>query len=172
MGQYEIPESQNYTISYTAKIPKANVGDVVGPIIDPPSNGHRVRNDSINISPQIIVLNRQIADHLNNGEETWPNKILYGSIKIDVDPYINLYQLKYHRMTNCLHTNASTSTVNTVYGGDTFNSRLGVLDYRYTQSDEDGKNVTASYLNFLTQDSGVNYEFRHGALDPVYSYFQ
>ena len=75
-------------------------------------------------------------------------------------------------MANCGFTPTSLNSISTNYGGDTFISRVNVTDYRYKQSDADGKQIAAYHLAFSTQDTLINFEFRHGATDPKYSYFQ
>lgn len=75
-------------------------------------------------------------------------------------------------MNNCASTAASTSSLFSMYSGDTFVSRVNITDYSYFQDEDNEKFVTAYHTAFPTQDTLINYEFRHGADNPQYSYFQ
>lgn len=75
-------------------------------------------------------------------------------------------------MGNCALTATTSSTIFQSFSGDTFVGRVNLTDYSYAQSDEDGKTVEAYHFAFPTQDTLINYEYRHGSTDPQYSYFQ
>lgn len=174
--KYDLPTDQfNYIITQSVKLPKApystdaaaNHSTAVDPI-----NFLSIVNNSVNISPQFLSFERVIDDHEQNGKKSWPNKILFGSVKIDADPFNNLYNIIYKRMHNCPTTAASPASSFTAYGGDTFVSRLTVYDWDWQQVNLD-KDVNFYLMRFLTQDSGVNYEMRHGGTnDTTQSYFK
>lgn len=168
----EYPTEQwNYDIAFCGKIPKAIQGDKQGTTLQVASD-RTVHNLSYNISPIIVTLESQIAEWVTEGV-TPGNEIPFGSLKIDVDPYTNLYDINYRRAGNCTLVAASPATLFTIFSGDTFVSRVAITDYSYKQDDDEGKDIEAYHISFPTQDSGINYEFRHGSkIDPAYTYFQ
>lgn len=159
----------NYSIVSTFKLPKATYGTKTGPIIYNPTDIN-VQNLSFNTSPIIVVLEDQPEEWVNDGN-TPDDAFFYGSLKVDVDPFTELSAIQYKRMGNCALTAASTGSLFQSYSGDTFVGRVNLTDYAYYQEDSD-KSVTFINIAFPTQDTAINYEFRHGAFDPVYSYFQ
>lgn len=75
-------------------------------------------------------------------------------------------------MNNCGSTPASTASIINTYSGDTFVGRVNITDYSYAQSDANGKTTEAYHIAFPTQDTGINYEFKHSSTDPIYSHFK
>lgn len=161
----------NYDIDFTGKLPKATYGSNVGTSIHNPVEDFTIQNNSFNISPQVITLGDSVQEYVDAGE-TPIDSIIVGSIKVDADPFTNLYNINYKRMDNCAKTANSTSSIFTSYSGDTFVSRVNLTDFTYKQVDGGSKTMKAYHMAFTTQDSGLNYEMRHGSTNPVYSYFQ
>lgn len=168
--KYDLPDSNfNYIITQSLKIPRApyssTAADNISLGVDP-INSLTLKNNSVNISPQFLSFERVIEDHELNGKKSWPNKVLYGSVKLDADVFTNLYNIIYKRMSNCPDFASTTSSVMTHYGGDTFVSRLSVYDWDWLQ---DGVNRTANFWlsRFLTQDDTVAYEMRHGGTNDL-----
>jgi len=143
-------------------------GSKTGTIVYNPTDVS-VQNLSFNISPIIITLGDQLEEWVADGNT--PNDTMpYGSLKVDIDPFTELTAIQYKRMGNCPFTAVTTSTLFQSYSGDTFVGRLNLTDYAYHQVSD--KTVQFYHLAFPTQDTLINPEFRHGANDPNYSYFQ
>jgi len=160
----------NYTVSYHGKAPKATYGSRNGSYLYNQVD-RSMQNLSFNLSPLIITLDTQIDDWVTAGSSP-VDAIAYGSLKVDIDPFANLFTINYKRTGNCPSRATSTASAFSSYNGDTFVGRVNITDYSYAQTEEDGKVVEAYHMAFPTQDTLINYEFRHGAYDPVYSYFQ
>lgn len=159
----------NYAVNSTLKLPKAQYGSKLGPIIYNPTDVS-VQNLSFNISPLVVVLDDQLEEWVAEGNT--PNDTMaFGSLKVDIDPFTELTAIQYKRMGNCASTAASTASLFQMYSGDTFVNRVNITDYAYYQVDDDTY-ASAYHIAFPTQDTLINYEFRHGSNDPQYSYFQ
>lgn len=173
LGHFRLPSYPtsrvNYSIDSSLKIPKATYGSKSGAIVYNPTDVS-VQNLSFNISPLIITLEDQLDEWVADGN-TPDNIFPFGSLKVDVDPFTELTNIQYKRMGNCAFTAVNTSSQFQSYSGDTFVSRLNLTDYQYWQAGDD-KTVQVYHLAFPTQDTLINYEFRHGSNDPQYSYFQ
>lgn len=161
----------NYAIQSITKIPKAEYGSKFGTTMLVPTTNSTLQNLSFNISPIIVTLQDQITEWEDAGT-TPPDQILFGSLKVDVDVFSNLSNITYKRMGNCPSKATSPSNAFQSFSGDTFISRLNITDYSYQQSEEDGKTTEMFHMAFPTADTLINYEMRHGATDPKYSYFQ
>jgi hypothetical protein len=160
----------NYSIDSAFKVPKATYGSKTGSITYNPTDVS-VQNLSFNISPIIITLEDQPEEWVSDGS-TPNDTMFYGSLKVDIDPFTELSAIQYKRMSNCASTAASTASLFQTYSGDTFVSRVNLSDYAYLQDDDNNKTVQFYHIAFPTQDTLINYEFRHGSNDPQYSYFR
>lgn len=80
-------------------------------------------------------------------------------------------------MNNCVDVAVDTTTKFTRYGGDTATNRVSFTEFKFKQTGLPPGSITsdttAAYLSFPSQDSWVNYEFRHqSSTDVKYTYYQ
>lgn len=134
-------------------------------------------NNSINNFYQVIHTDggpyKRIVDDAGNFE----GKTYFGSIKIYKDVFNDLYSIEYKRMNNCYAPGPNPLATYTLFGADTAVNRVSFLDFNYKQTGVPPASTTfevkASYLSFLSQDTYLNYEFRHGSnTDLKNSYYQ
>jgi hypothetical protein len=160
--------------------PKSYPGAQEGNEVYEPLSNTTFINNSINTNFQIIRLNSGAAD-IQNAGGNWRGKLYYGAIYQYLDVFSNLFEVKFKRFNNCLSREGSPSTSFTMYGGDTAVSRLTMVDFNYRQTgvpvSGDSDSVTLDYdtymLSFPTQDTLLNYGFRHGSKTKrEFSYFQ
>lgn len=165
---YDSPSTKNYKLEHTGWIPKANFGEKFGNTLYDPVRDNTIINNSINMNIQLLdTTGNLVRNHLDAGGYMYPDKILYGSLRVNSDPFSNLFEIDYKKMNSCKDLNRGLAATYTKYGGDTFAARNNYVDISYTQTgtaDVDLTLETEAYLiNFLSEESGMNPEFRHGS---------
>lgn len=90
-----------------------------------------------------------------------------------------MFSIEYKRMNNCTERGElnTPSTKYTRYGGDTATNRVNITEFDWTQTGVPPGSVSYDmhtyYVSFPSQDSSVNFEFKHGASTPIdNNYFQ
>lgn len=170
--QYITPENANYPVYYYNYAPKTALG-TVPTVYSDPLNVFDFQNSSYNIDVLYLNLARQFDDFANNtdthvGGSTGENEAYYGSLKLDVEVFSDLFSITYNRMSSC--SGSAPSTIH--YGGDTFMNQLSVTDYEFTQTTgPDYKESKIYFINFLTQDDSIS-EFRNGSYEGQYSFMR
>jgi hypothetical protein len=167
--RYTSPSNKNYKIDYSAWVPKAAYGNKFGTTIYDPIRNNSVINNSINLNFQLASTMGTPALLIKDDVNNWlyKDRIMYGSLRVDSDPFAKLEEIKYLRMNSCPSKATSTSNTFTFYGGDTFLARNNWVDTSYTQTGTEASGVTLDtdvyFTSYLTEESGMNPEFRHGS---------
>lgn len=156
---------------------KAYEGAMTGTETYEPQSQTTVLNNSINNSFQFINTTSGPQTSIITASGGWMGKMYFGAVKTWRNVFNDLSAIKYKRTNNCVSNNISPLSTYTQYGGDTSVHRVHTLDYDYRQEGLPPGNVkfhtSSVYLSFPSQDSNVNYEFRHGSTSDVnQTYFQ
>lgn len=167
------------TISTNILAVKSYDGALQGTETVNPTDGTILVNNSINNNFQFIhTANGPVASVVANSGN-WRGRMYFGAIRNWNNVFANLYTIQYKRMNNCSpqESNPNPATTYTYYGGDTAVNRVSFVEFDYKQTGLPPGNVTfdtdAAFISFLSQDSNINYEFRHGSTTELKSiYFQ
>lgn len=175
--KYTSPAVKNYKVDYSAWAPKTVFGNKFGTTVYDPIRDNSILNNSININFQLTSTmgfpSLLIKDDVNN--ILYKDRIMYGSLRIDSDPFAKLTEIRYLRMNSCPSFASNTSNTFTHYGGDTFMARNNWVDISYTQEGTEDVGITmdtdAYFVSYLTEESGMNPEFRHGSTSNERKYY-
>jgi len=177
--KYAIPEKNEIiaTIMSSIKVDKTYSGALTGTESYEPISNKELVNQSVNHSYQFLHLNRTLSNSIVNNGGNWEGKAYYGSIRQTRKVFTDLFSIQYKRMNNCTDVATSLSQKFTRYGGDTALNRVSFVEFDYKQTGVSPASITletnAVYFSFPSQDSWVNYEFRHGsATEAKYEYFK
>lgn len=175
--RYTSPSDKNYKVDYSAWVPKAEFGNKYGTTIYDPLRDLSVINNSVNFNFQLLSTYGTPALLIKDDTNNWlyKDRVMYGSLRIDSDPFSNLTEIKYLRLNSCPSIAADTSSTFTQYGGDTFLARNNWVDVSYTQTGTPPRDITleteAYFTSYLTEESGMNPEFRHGSTHDERKYY-
>ena len=180
--KYGIPEKGEIisTILSSIKVDKTYTGALVGTESYEPISNKELVNQSVNHSYQFLHLNRTISGSITTNGGNWEGKAYFGSIRQTRKVFTNLFSIQYKRMSNCVDVAINTARKFIQYGGDTAINRVSFVEFDYAQTGVTPAPITletnAVYFSFPSQDSWVNYEFRHGssteAKDEYFKYRQ
>lgn len=142
-----------------------------------PNSQVTILNNSINTSFQFVSTNSGPQTSINTASGNWLGKMYFGSIKTWKNVFNDLFSIRYKRTNNCIAVASSPAASFIHYGGDTAVNRVSFVDYTYRQEGLPPGNIkfhtNAIYTSFPSQDSNLNYEFRHGStFDVKETYFQ
>ena len=175
---YTTPLVKNYKIDFSAWAAKTVFGNKFGTTVYDAVRDNNVINNSVNINFQLLTFPISPSTHIKSGDLLAKDKTLYGSLRADNNPFSNLTEIKYLRLNSCPSiSNPQLTTNYTYYGGDTFMARNNWVDITYKQegTEDVGIEITskAYFISYLTEESGMNPEFRHGSkTDERKYYFQ
>ena len=174
--KYSLPEKDEILarIESSAVVQKSYQGALTGVEAYEPTTELELMNQSINHSYQFLHLNRTVSHSIENEAGNWEGKAYFGAIRQHRKVFTDLFSLNYKRMNNCVDFATSTATKFARYGGDTALNRVSFVEFDYRQTGVPPASITletnAVYFSFPSQDSWVNYEFRHGTdADPQYA---
>jgi len=168
---YTSPTRLNYKIQGTGFLNKA-IQDSQPPSLLSPFISKNIENRSTHEAALIITTSEDNPLTAFNTTGQQVGYLYYVSLKNDLDVYSDLYSIDYIKIGNCYHTKGvSTSTVKS-YAGDQFMPQLQVTDYTWSVTGNNQVSAAAEFFNAIVEDPFWNTEFRHGTLEPQYSYFR
>ena len=172
--RYTTPSFFNYSITNSVYLNKSEESST-GSSTYLTSESLTVTNTSSNNSWLILSLKDKLSPLVLSPATGWDHHIFQVSIKSDTEIFTNLFNINYIKMGNCPLTKYEDVTVSyKLYDGDTFASRLGIVDWVFTRSGSGDTSAHVNYCHALVECDYMNPEFRHGAFDTEgkYSYFQ
>lgn len=178
-GVYSSLNKLNYRVDFSAYLPKAYPGQQTGNVVYNPAISKSIINNSINTNIQVLTLDSELQE-LQTGDwdkdaPTFAIAVPGGALMADVDVYNNLFAIEYLPANNCVLAQPEVQGAGKyiTYAGDTFLTRFNTVEFEYSQSNDEGKDITATFTSVLYPDSDYNSEFRHGSKqEKKYSYWQ
>lgn len=172
--RYTTPSFFNYSITNSVYLDKSEESST-GSSTYLTSESLTVANTSSNNSWLILSLKDKLSPLVSSPATGWDQHIFQVSIKSDTEVFTNLFNINYIKMGNCPLTKYEDVTVSyKLYDGDTFASRLGIVDWVFARTGSGDTSAHVNYCHALVECDYMNPEFRHGAFDTEgkYSYFQ
>lgn len=159
---YTNPSQFNYLINWSSFLNKSSDGSLANSVYIPAESKTAV-NPSTSNNWLLLTLNSKLTPLVAAPTTGWDAKGFAVSIKADVDVFANLFNIDYKRIGNCMSVkNAGvTHTLNT-YSGDTFSSRLGLVDFKYSRTGSGTVRNATDFIYTMIESDYMNGEFRHG----------
>lgn len=178
MTKYTAPKVKNYGITNVGYLQKAAVSSKIGDfMVDSNSSNTKIYNNSVSTNIQILVTDstsNSPVEHIRNQStgRISQNKLLYASVRQDVDVFNNLANIQYNKM----ETLFISQGFHTSYSGDTFLARMNITDMSYYQQGNSSTNSTIHedirMVSYLAEECNMNPEFRHGGKKPENFYYK
>lgn len=181
MGRYVPPKAKNYGVTNAAHLQKAAVSSKIGDFILDSNSLTKVYNNSVSTNIQVLVTDSTSdspVEHIRNQStgRISQNKLLYASVRQDVDVFNNLASIEYNRLDNCKQVSIAPENIFTSYSGDTFIAKVNITDQAYYQQGNSATNSTIHedirMVSYSAEECNMNPEFRHGGKKSQNFYFK